>query len=190
MSTKTKKKKKAVPKKAPKKRKYHKDLKKAQADAEQAAGDAVAIMKLDDSDEDEDDDGDDDTKHKKKKKRMILRNQDYEKGLTDLTQKMAANGKVTASLADTIKEAMATKGNGKANSLLDKAAKIDERLSHARDEKRKMIAAGDSQEEIDEMTEQIKQYAQLKKTVDKQVFMLWQRSRYGSALLLLCRDNV
>ena len=53
---------------APKKKQHHKDLQQAQEDAENAASDAVEIMK-------------DGTTEKAKKKRAILRNQDLVAGI-------------------------------------------------------------------------------------------------------------
>ena len=55
---------------APKKKQHHKDLQQAQEDAENAASDAVEIMK------------DDGTSDKAKKKRAILRNQDLVNSIT------------------------------------------------------------------------------------------------------------
>ena len=153
-TTTTKKKRKA----APKKKQHHKDLQQAQEDAENAASDAVEIMK------------DDGTSDKAKKKRAILRNQDLVAGIDAMQGEILKNGQVAKSMAASLEKALVASATSPSSKGLAKVSKVESHLSNLREERRRMMDRGDPQDEIDEITEEIKEFSKMKRNLNKKLF--------------------
>ena len=150
----------ATPKKGttrPKKRKpqYHKDLNQAKADAEDAAHGSVENM------------------NGKKKRATTPRNEEHVDGLDKLTKEMASNGQVTKSLVVTLEQALQESSSHHTNSPssknMDKVLKYQDHLSKLRAAKKTMIADGDPEEDIADLTEEIKMYTKLKKNLNTEL---------------------
>lgn len=151
----------ATPKKAttrPKKRKpaqYHKNLNQAKADAEDAAFGSVENM------------------NGKKKRATTPRNEENVDGLDKLTKEMASNGQITKSLVVTLEKALQENSSQHANSpssyKMDKVSKYHDHLSKLRAEKKKMIADGDPEEDIADLTDEIKMFTKMKKNLNAEL---------------------
>ena len=142
---------------APKKKQHHKDLQQAQEDAENAASDAVEIMK-------------DGTTEKAKKKRAILRNQDLVAGIDAMQGEILKNGQVAKSMAASLEKALVASATSPSSKGLAKVSKVESHLSNLREERRRMMDRGDPQDEIDEITEEITEFSQMKRNLNKKLF--------------------
>lgn len=146
------------------KRAYNKNIGQSMSDAEKAASDSVDIMK-------------NGTSEKAKKKRAILRNEEDVNSLDDLSKQLASNGKQTMSLAATIEKVLTQPTavttshiNSPSTKHMEKISLYQDHLDKLRESRKKLVADKAEHDEIAEVDEEIQQYKEMKKSLNKKLF--------------------
>lgn len=153
----------ATPKRKAKKKEtqHHKDLQQqAREDSENAASDAVEIMKGDG------------TSEKSKRKRAVLKNQDLVQSIDGIQGEILKNGQVAKSMASSLQKVLvaSTTSPSSKSKCLAKVSEVEAHLTRLREERRKMINANDPQDEIDEQTKEIEDYTKMKRNLNRELF--------------------